>query len=160
MPHTHPKSPLPRQIVPVPAVNGAVFDRHRRILLTRRSPRVREPGKWCLPGGHLETGESWATAMARELEEEVGLRVRTPRLYGIYSDPALTVTQERVPEGYYAQFVCAAFLVTDFENEVTPNDEVDQWDWFTADRLPEPMLKSHPIRVRDAFAFTHEVFIR
>lgn len=148
------------RIIPVPAVNAIVFNEQREILLTRRSAQIREPGKWCLPGGHLEAGEDLVTAIRREVQEEVGLVVRKEELMGIYSDPALTVTTEILPEGHRAQFVVAAFVVREYEGDVTPNFEVDKWGWFRADNLPEPMLKSHPIRVADAFAFRGEVFVR
>jgi ADP-ribose pyrophosphatase YjhB (NUDIX family) len=146
-------------ILPVPAVNAAILSRDRKILLTRRSPSVREPGKWCLPGGHLEFGECWVPAMRREVAEETGLVVRSETLIGIYSDPQLTVAQ---PAGGAPrrQFVVTLFLVTDFEGDVKPNDEVDLWDWFPAGKLPSPILKSHPIRVEDAFNFQQKVFVR
>jgi len=151
---------VPDEIIPIAAVNGVIFNAEREVLLTRRSAKVREPGKWCLPGGHLEIGERFDVAMAREIEEEVSLRVRRQQLFGLYSDPSLTVTSQRVPEGYFAQFLCAAFLVTAFEGEVVPNDEVDDWDWFEIENLPDPMMKSHPVRVADAYRFQGEVFLR
>ena len=49
--------PAPAEIVPIASVNGVIFNPQREVLLTRRSAIVREPGKWCLPGGHLEIGE-------------------------------------------------------------------------------------------------------
>ncbi len=33
------------------------------------------PNQWGLVGGHVEPGESWEAALAREMEEETGLRV-------------------------------------------------------------------------------------
>lgn len=147
-------------ILPVPAVNAAIFNAERKILVTRRSPTVREPGKWCLPGGHIEFGEQWVPAMRREVAEETGLVVKTEKLVGLYSDPELTVTKEVLGGGMRRQFVVVLFLVPQFEGEVTPNDEVDLWDWFALDELPEPILKSHPVRIRDAFAFRGEAFVR
>jgi glycerol-1-phosphatase len=147
-------------ILPVPAVNAAIFNEKGEILLTRRSPRIREPGKWCLPGGHVEKGEFWERAMCREIREEVGLEVKKNRLIGLYSDPQLTLTLEPLPEGYRVQFVVALFAVTDYVGEVVANEEVDAWDWFRQDRLPEPMVRSHPIRVKDALAFQGKVFVR
>src|SRR5262245_11100641 len=70
-------------IVPIPAVNGIVMNDRGEVLLTRRSPLVRESGKWCLPGGHLELGEDWATAVIREIREEVGLESRALKLVGL-----------------------------------------------------------------------------
>lgn len=147
-------------IKPIPAVNGVILNARREVLLTRRSPKVREPGKWCLPGGHLDGGEDWRTAVRRELQEEIGVKVTKECLLGIYSDPELTVTQEILRDGYRGQFLVASFLILSYEGEVTPNEEVDQWGWFAADKLPEPILKSHPIRVYDALEFSGEAFIR
>lgn len=148
------------RIIPIPAVNGAIFNQKGQILLTRRSPVIREPGKWCLPGGHLDGGEDWRTAVRREILEEIGLVVKAEKLAGIYSDPSLTMTQERLPEGHFGQFVTAVFLITDYSGDIKPNSEVDLWDWFDVDKLPDPMVKSHPIRVVDCAQFRGEVFVR
>ncbi len=147
-------------IVPIPAVNAVIFNPQREILLTLRSARVREPGKWCLPGGHVEIGESWITALRREVHEETGLVVKAERLIGIYSDPKLTVTAEPLPQGYHGQFVTAVYEITAYDGKIAPNDEVEDWDWFTPLNLPDPTLKSHPVRVQDAAQFRGEVFVR
>jgi 8-oxo-dGTP diphosphatase len=147
-------------IVPIPAVNAAIFNARGEILLTRRSPIVREPGKWVLPGGHVEEGEHWDLANRREVQEETGLLVRAQTLMGLYSDPAVTVTQEALAGGYRGQFVVVVYLVTAFEGEVAPNEEVDEWGWFTLENLPAPLLKSHPVRIADAFRFKGKAFLR
>lgn len=58
---------------------GAVVVDHGRVLLVQRG---REPskGKWSLPGGMLEIGESLADGVVREVEEETGLRVEVIEL--------------------------------------------------------------------------------
>ncbi len=148
------------KIVPVPAVNAALINKEGKVLLTRRSPAIRQPGKWCLPGGHLEMGEAWAPAIEREIQEEVGVKITKYHLLGIYSDPSLTVTPEVMEGGYRVQFMVACFRVTDWEGEITPNYEVDLWDWFTPDNLPSPILPSHPIRAIDAYHYKGGVFVR
>lgn len=57
------------------AAVGAVLIRDGKILLVKRGypPAV---GKWSLPGGVIEAGESLVDAATRELEEETGLRAR------------------------------------------------------------------------------------
>src|SRR3712207_1046342 len=57
--------------------------RDGRILLTKRE----DFEVWCLPGGHVDPGESVAAAAIREAREELGLEVRLTRLVGIYSKP-------------------------------------------------------------------------
>ncbi len=149
-----------RRIRPIPAVNAVIISEDARVLLTRRSARVREPGKWCLPGGHLDGGEDWIAALRREVREETGLRVLREELTGIYSDPALTISSEPSAEGWHGQYVVACFIIRHYEGEMAPNVEVSEWGWFTADDLPSPMLVSHPIRIRDAFRFGGTVFVR
>jgi 8-oxo-dGTP diphosphatase len=58
---------------PIVGVGAVVVDAGR-VLLVRRG---REPlkGKWSLPGGMLEVGESLYEGVVREVEEETGLKV-------------------------------------------------------------------------------------
>ena len=147
------------KVVPVPAANAAVM-KEGKILLTRRAANIREPGKWCIPGGHVEVGETWWDAMVREVFEEVGLKVKQASLLGLYSDPQLTITPQPYYGEFHGQFVVATFLVTGFEGQVAPNEEVDEWGWFELKNLPSPMLRSHPIRVKDAFQFQGVPFVR
>ncbi len=53
-----------------------VLVRDGRLLATRRGPGMSQAGRWELPGGKVEAGESDATALARELHEELRIRVR------------------------------------------------------------------------------------
>ena len=56
-------------------VVAAVISRGDRLLLGRRPDDKRHGGLWEFPGGKLEPGESWQEAAARELAEELGLRL-------------------------------------------------------------------------------------
>ena len=56
---------------PVVAV-GAVMVDHDRLLLVRRG-RGPAAGRWSVPGGKVEIGETLAEAVTRELREETGI---------------------------------------------------------------------------------------
>ncbi|MFW7357206.1 MULTISPECIES: NUDIX domain-containing protein [Brucella] len=56
---------------------NAVLVGPKGILLGRRSPDRRAyPDRWSFPGGHVEAGESFESALQREIHEELGLTIR------------------------------------------------------------------------------------
>lgn len=55
---------------------GVIVDGDGRFLLGQRAPGTFYPGYWEFPGGKVEPGESPAQALVRELDEELGIRVR------------------------------------------------------------------------------------
>ncbi len=59
---------------------AALFDDRERVLLAQRPAGKAMAGLWEFPGGKLEEGESPEAALARELEEELGLAVETAAL--------------------------------------------------------------------------------
>ena len=61
---------------PVHVAVGVILDASRRVLLTRRAEDSHQGGLWEFPGGKVEPGETLLDALARELQEELGIRVR------------------------------------------------------------------------------------
>jgi mutator protein MutT len=61
---------------------GAVVVHDGRVLLVRRG---KEPlrGRWMVPGGTLEWGETLEEAVVREVEEETGLRVKPREMVAV-----------------------------------------------------------------------------
>ena len=60
-------------------VAGVLFDAAGRVLVARRPLGVHLEGLWEFPGGKLRSGESRETGLARELAEELGIRVLAAR---------------------------------------------------------------------------------
>ena len=76
--------PFPK--TPPLAADCVVIDADERVLLIRRGhPPFK--GKYALPGGFVEIGESVEDACRRELREETGVRAGRLHLIGVYSDP-------------------------------------------------------------------------
>ncbi|TDQ58483.1 ADP-ribose pyrophosphatase YjhB (NUDIX family) [Actinomycetospora succinea] len=71
----------------IPCVGGIVTDPDGRLLLIRRAHDP-EAGRWSLPGGKVEPGESVRAATAREVAEETGLEVAVGEEVGHVRRPA------------------------------------------------------------------------
>ena len=54
-------------------VVAGIIERQGRLLICRRKPEQSHPLKWEFPGGKVEPGETPDQALARELEEELGI---------------------------------------------------------------------------------------
>lgn len=62
----------------------ALIRRGDEVLLARLSARAVETGRWTLPGGGVDHGESPETALLREVEEECGLHPTVRSLVGVH----------------------------------------------------------------------------
>jgi 8-oxo-dGTP pyrophosphatase MutT (NUDIX family) len=73
-------NPLPVSVSLIRAsTNGCIG-----ILLVQRNVEP-QAGAWALPGGYLETGETWSEGAAREVREETGILLDPERIkcYGV-----------------------------------------------------------------------------
>jgi len=61
-------------------VAAALIDREGRVLVQRRPVGKMMAGLWEFPGGKIEPGETPESALARELDEELGIAVDLSRL--------------------------------------------------------------------------------
>lgn len=76
---------MSRQYPKKPVVGvGAIIVEGNKILLEKRKNEPSK-GKWSIPGGLLELGESAEEAVIREVQEETGLEVCDPRLVDVVS---------------------------------------------------------------------------
>lgn len=69
-------------------VTGVVFPEGgdlRTVLLTRRNVQPFQ-GYWCLPGGHIDDGETVKNAVRREIREETGLGFEPENFIGFFDE--------------------------------------------------------------------------
>jgi ADP-ribose pyrophosphatase YjhB (NUDIX family) len=135
--------------------SAIIFDETRqKVLLTRR----KDNSLWCLPGGHMESGESVEECCLREVLEETGLQVRVVRLTGVYSNPDQLVIY---PDGNKAHFVVMNFEVEIVDGELGLSNETSDVGYFSpAEIASMPMHNRHADRVTDALTNQTEAYIR
>jgi 8-oxo-dGTP pyrophosphatase MutT (NUDIX family) len=125
--------------------SATIFDEKReKVLLTQRT----DNGRWCLPGGTMESGESAAEACKREVWEETGLHVRATRLIGVYSNPDQLVVY---PDGNKAFFVVLSFEAEIIGGELGLSNETTAFGYYSLAEMESiPMHGQHKQRVEDA----------
>jgi 8-oxo-dGTP diphosphatase len=129
--------PLPR--TPALTTDCAVFDARGRVLLIRRRNPPFE-GRYALPGGFVDIGETVEAACRRELEEETGLEVGALELVGVYSEP------RRDPRGHTCSI---AFLARTGSAEPRAGDDALAAEWV-ADWRSLPLAFDHAQILADA----------
>ncbi len=135
--------------------SGLIFDSQReKILLTRRTDNK----LWCLPGGGLDAGETVAEACIREVREETGLAVTIVRLIGVYSSPHRVI---EYADGNRFQIIAFSFEVEIIGGELTLNEEVSEFGYFTPQEIESlTLMEHHRERIADALLQQKETLIR
>ena len=135
--------------------SATIFDEsHQKVLLTRR----KDNGLWCLPGGHMEAGESVEECCVREVHEETGLQVRVKRMTGVYSNPDQLVIY---PDGSRAHFVVMNFDVEVIGGKLGLSDETSETGYFSPAEIDSmPIHDRHTDRVTDALTGQAGAYIR
>ena len=104
----------------------------RRILLCRRAIEPRA-GKWTIPAGYLENGETVAAGAVREVREEARAHVREPMPFGLYN----ICHVNQIYLIFHAQMADAAFGAGS-ESQAARLFEIAQLPW---DQLAFPVIE-------------------
>ncbi len=112
-----------REVVQVAV--GVVY-RNKQFFLTKRSDSCHQGGKWEFPGGKVESHETIAQTLARELKEEINIEV-------LSCQPLITINHD-----YGDKQVCLeVFLVDNFAGEPCALEQQQQQGWFSFSELEQ-----------------------
>ena len=120
-----------------------VSDDENKILLQRRSDNK----AWCLPGGHMEIGETAQSTVEREFFEEMGTKLTVKDFVGVYTNRNIMT----YPNGDKS-YPIGIFFTGIVKSKITIGEEVLQFEYFSQQNLPNYILEAHTEPISDYFA--------
>ena len=135
--------------------SAVIFDNSRnKVLLTRRA----DNGKWCLPSGHMEPGESAEETCIREVQEETGLVTKLTRLVGIYSNPNRLM---EYPDGNKYHLIAIHFEAKRLSGDLSISNETTDFGYFSMKEIDNlDMLQIHIERIINSYTNQIEAFMK
>jgi 8-oxo-dGTP diphosphatase len=113
---------------PLVGVGAIIIEGHRVALVKRGHAPLQ--GRWSIPGGMLEIGETLRTAAVREALEETGLTVEPGELLGVFER---VVPDEHGKMRYH--YVLIDFLCSRVAGELLAGDDAEEVGWFRREEL-------------------------
>ncbi len=121
---------------PIPSVHAVVLKGERALVVKRAHPPSQ--GRWSVPGGAVEVGETIRAAVKRELHEECGIKIQVDRLLNVV-DNVIPDETGRVRFHYVLIYLLAHYA----GGEARPGSDAGDLRWVTRDDLNE--LDMHPL---------------
>lgn len=112
----------------LPVCVQVILKQKNKVLLVLRKSNVANNGLWSLPGGHIESGETFYNTAIRELHEELGIVVTE-------EDLQLKCIGHGVEQNYLGVF----FICSVWQNEISnlePN-KCSKLEFFELNNIPE-----------------------
>lgn len=133
---------------PVIAVGGVVIADSRALLIRRGQAPLE--GRWSIPGGILELGETISEGIARELLEETGIEAKPTELLEVYEK----VFRDASGRAQY-HFVILDYLCEFRGGTARPGGDVTAVAWASEEELMQYELTGAATRViKKAFGAT------
>lgn len=130
-------------------VVGALVEKDGKYLLVKEAggPDV---GKWNIPAGVLDLGESFVDGAKREVEEETNYKIEIPSLLGVYSTLKKNPTVQ-TGLSQAVKFIFIGKIIEDKQKEL--HEDVSEIKWFSRDEIFEmdrDTLRSEDIKKKIA----------
>lgn len=113
-------------------VTAAIIINDGKVLIAQRAEKQKLAGRWEFPGGKVEAGETPEECLVREIEEELGIKIKVDSFFGenVYEYDTGTIRLL----AYKAKWVGGEFKLTDHSQIkwVRP-EELEDHDFAPAD---------------------------
>jgi len=119
-------------------------DAGRCLLLKRSTGSKGNPGKWELPGGKIDPGESLDEALLREVAEETGLTISIQGVVG--------AAESELPAWKVVYLILEGRVES---GEVGLSEEHDDYVWVDPQKLPTMDLADQFRPFAEAYSQTH-----
>jgi len=116
---------------PIPVVRLIVPDTTGRVLVLQRAADSTDGGRWCLPGGKIDYGDTVEQAAARELQEETSLQA---------TDLRFLFFQDSLPPAPGRMHCINLYFRCAVQGEVVLNDESVAAAWIGPEDLTSYQL--------------------
>ncbi len=116
---------MPEQTYPEPTVGALIFSPEGQLFLMRSH---KWHGRYVIPGGHIELGETMIDALKREVKEETNLDI---------FDIRFVCFQEFIHDDRFWQrrhFIFFDYACRTRSTEVILNDEAEEYVWVDRER--------------------------
>jgi len=114
---------MKKQSIKINVAVNCIIENNGKFLLVKQARPEKVKGKWGLPGGKVEKGESFSEAIIRETQEEIGLSITKYKYIGC---------KQKFPQETLKHF----FAVISYDGEVNfaPNELLDA-KWFALSEI-------------------------
>ncbi len=132
---------MQKQQFPEPTVGALIFNQEDKLFLMRSH---KWKGKYTIPGGHVELGETLEDALRREVKEETNLDIH---------DAEFVCFQEFIYDSQFWEprhFIFFDYACKTESTDVRLNDEAEDYLWVRAEEamdLPTDSYAQNTIRV-------------
>ncbi len=131
----------PKYFPQVFAVKTLIKHQDKFLIIREEETSSWRPGKLGLPGGKIDPGEDWVTALARELQEELGIKATTLGLVAIqeivFHHPKLNSEQ------LTHHFIFQSEITSDTFSQLAQNNHVFWYSLAEVEKMDVSELTEH-----------------
>ncbi|HSX00201.1 MAG TPA: NUDIX domain-containing protein [Patescibacteria group bacterium] len=128
-------------------VGAMIFNDRGELLLCKRGQAAKnERGCWECPGGGVEFGETMVSAVIREVQEELGIKIRIQHQLNAIDHLIPADGQHWVTTPFVSRIISG-------KPSIMEPLKCDEIDWFPLDALPEPLSIATRLNLVDYQAY-------